>query len=103
MVLLMHFQLDENEMIIQELEAQIQTLENKLRALEQLQSLQSSIHSQKWEEFSRLAESMKTLSHTMIQATTSQKPWIKSADHHDYSWGNVDYKTFEPNSLQAVR
>jgi len=85
MVLLVHFQLEENELVTRDLEEQIQTLEGRLRALEQLQSLQSSIHSQKWEEFSRLAESMKTLSHTMIQTTTNQKPWIKSADLDDYS------------------
>lgn len=78
-------QLEENELVTRDLEEQIQTLEGRLRALEQLQSLQSSIHSQKWEEFSRLAESMKTLSHTMIQTTTNQKPWIKSADLDDYS------------------
>lgn len=73
-------------MIIRSLEEKIRVLESKLRSLEQLQGLQSSIQSQKWEEFGRLAESMKTLSHSMIQTATGQKSRMKSSERlNEYS------------------
>ena len=45
--------------------AQIQTMEVRLKELDHVKSLESSIQSQKWEEFEKLAESMRTLSHSM--------------------------------------
>ena len=55
-----------------QLQLQVSRLSGRLKELEHLKDLESTVHSQKWEEFSRLAESMKNLSHSM--ASRSQSP-----------------------------
>ena len=46
-------------------------MELKTEDLENLKSVEAAIHSQKWEEFSKLAESMKTLSRSMVRTSKS--------------------------------
>ena len=72
---LFHFpspQVDEKEKEILTLRAHVHSLESRLQDLEHLKLLQSTVNSQKWEEFSRLAESMKTLSRSMARSSTSE-------------------------------
>lgn len=59
-----------NEEVIN-LRSQIISLEECIRELEQLQSLEVTSQSAKWGEFERLAESMRTLSHTMARSSGS--------------------------------
>lgn len=54
------------------LRSQVQTMESKLKDLEHLNSLESTVQSQKWEEFEKLAENMRTLSHTMAHSPVSK-------------------------------
>ena len=65
--------MEEKEKEILGLRTHIHSLETRLKDLEHLKDLESSVHSQKWEEFSRLADSMKNLSRTMAN-TGSPKP-----------------------------
>lgn len=51
--------------------SQIISLEDRVRELEQLQSLEVTSQTAKWSEFERLAESMRTLSHTMARSSGS--------------------------------
>ncbi|CAC5384912.1 unnamed protein product [Mytilus coruscus] len=53
------------------LRSQNQTMEGKLRDIDRMNMMESSIQSQKWEEFEKLAESMRSLSHTMSHTGTS--------------------------------
>ncbi|XP_061178145.1 ELKS/Rab6-interacting/CAST family member 1-like isoform X2 [Saccostrea echinata] len=50
------------------LRTQVQTMEVKLKDLEHLKTLESTVQSQKWEEFEKLAENMRTLSHSMAHS-----------------------------------
>lgn len=54
------------------LRSQVQTMESKLKDLEHLNSLESTVQSQKWEEFEKLAENMRTLSHSMAHSSVSK-------------------------------
>lgn len=56
------------------LTSHVHSLENRLQDLEHLKLLESTVHSQKWEEFSRLADSMKTLSRSMARSTNAESP-----------------------------
>lgn len=47
------------------LRSQVQTFEGKLRDTERMTMMESSLQNQKWEEFEKLAEGMRSLSHTM--------------------------------------
>lgn len=47
-------------------------MDSKLKDLEHLNSLESTVQSQKWEEFEKLAENMRTLSHTMAHSPVSK-------------------------------
>ncbi|KAL4227958.1 hypothetical protein ACF0H5_013396 [Mactra antiquata] len=58
-----------NEEVVN-LRSQVISLEQRVDELEQLNSLQSTSQSQKWGEFEKLAESMRTLSHTMAHSST---------------------------------
>nr|KAG5691351.1 hypothetical protein BaRGS_033400 [Batillaria attramentaria] len=60
---------DKDRQII-ELRGEMATLESRLKQTEYQKTLELSAQSQKWEEFGRLAESMRTLSSTMAQTTT---------------------------------
>lgn len=53
------------------LRTHVQTMEAKIRDAERMNMMESSIQSQKWEEFEKLAESMRSLSHTMSHSGTS--------------------------------
>jgi hypothetical protein len=63
-------QIEEKDRILIELKAEIAALENRVKHAEYQKSLELSAQSQKWEEFGRLAESMRTLSSTMAHNTT---------------------------------
>ena len=69
--LLYYFQLEIKNEECMNLKGQILSLEQRVDELEQHHSLQSTNQSQKWGEFEKLAESLRTLSHTM--ATTSTR------------------------------
>lgn len=75
-------QVDEKQEKINDLEGHVHSLEDKLKNLEHLQGLHSSIQSQKWEEFGRLAESMKALSEKMARSS-SPKPRLSKSNSHD--------------------
>ncbi len=62
-----HFQLDEKEKESFALRSRVRSLEMKLEDVGHLKELEATVHSQKWEEFARLAESMKSLSSTMTR------------------------------------
>ena len=83
-------QVNEKQTAMVALQERVHSLESKLKNLEHLQELQSSIHSQKWDEFSRLAESMKTLSRSMAQNSGAGGPSAVSTTWStnllDYSW-----------------
>jgi hypothetical protein len=51
------------------LRSQVQTMEGKLKDLDHLKTLESTVQSQKWEEFEKLAENMRTLSHSMAHTS----------------------------------
>ncbi|XP_060081182.1 uncharacterized protein LOC132560530 isoform X2 [Ylistrum balloti] len=53
------------------LKSQMHTLDTKVNELNHLKKLESTVQSQKWEEFEKLAESMRNLSHTMSTTGTS--------------------------------
>ncbi|XP_055996073.1 ELKS/Rab6-interacting/CAST family member 1-like isoform X2 [Ostrea edulis] len=54
------------------LRSQIQTMEGKVKDLDHLKTLESTVQSQKWEEFEKLAENMRTLSHSMAHTSGSR-------------------------------
>ncbi|XP_060553175.1 uncharacterized protein LOC132714330 isoform X2 [Ruditapes philippinarum] len=56
-----------NEEVVN-LRSQVLSLEQRFGELEQFNSLEHTSQSQKWEEFEKLAESMRTLSHTMAHS-----------------------------------
>ena len=70
----MQKKVDEKEKEILKLKTHVLSLERRLKELDYLKTLEGNINSQKWEEFSRLAESMKTLSQTMMSRTHSPTP-----------------------------
>lgn len=53
------------------LRSQNQTMEGKLRDTDRMSMMESSMQSQKWEEFEKLAESMRSLSHSMSHTGSS--------------------------------
>ncbi|XP_062573134.1 ELKS/Rab6-interacting/CAST family member 1-like [Saccostrea cucullata] len=55
------------------LRTQVQTMEVKLKDLEHLKTLESTVQSQKWEEFEKLAENMRTLSHSMAHSPSTSR------------------------------
>lgn len=63
------------------LKGQILSLEQRVEELDQYNSLQSTAQSQKWGEFEKLAESLRTLSHTMARSSTQspQNTSLKSS------------------------
>ncbi|XP_045216579.2 ELKS/Rab6-interacting/CAST family member 1-like isoform X2 [Mercenaria mercenaria] len=58
-----------NEEVVN-LRSQVFSLEQRVDELDQFNSLEHTSQSQKWEEFEKLAESMRTLSHTMAHSST---------------------------------
>ncbi|XP_070209611.1 paramyosin-like isoform X3 [Littorina saxatilis] len=62
--------IEEKDRNIIELRAEIATMDSHLKTADYQKSLELSAQSQKWEEFGRLAESMRTLSSTMAHSTT---------------------------------
>lgn len=63
--------METKEREISTMKAQMHTMETKLHELQHLKHLESTVQSQKWEEFEKLAESMRNLSHTMSTTGTS--------------------------------
>ncbi|XP_064652760.1 ELKS/Rab6-interacting/CAST family member 1-like isoform X2 [Lineus longissimus] len=63
-------QLTHKEQEIVHLHAQIHSLDTKVSQFERLKILEGTVNSQKWEEFERLADSMKSLSATMAQSSS---------------------------------
>ncbi|VDI20514.1 uncharacterized protein LOC143054047 isoform X2 [Mytilus galloprovincialis] len=63
--------LESKEQEIMLLRSQNQTMEGKLRDTDRMSMMESSMQSQKWEEFEKLAESMRSLSHTMSHTGSS--------------------------------
>ncbi len=49
------------------LRSRMRSLEGKVTDIGHLKELEATVQSQKWEEFARLAESMKSLSHNMTR------------------------------------
>lgn len=47
-------------------------MEGKVKDLDHLKTLESTVQSQKWEEFEKLAENMRTLSHSMAHTSGSR-------------------------------
>nr|XP_022293000.1 golgin subfamily A member 5-like isoform X1 [Crassostrea virginica]XP_022293010.1 golgin subfamily A member 5-like isoform X1 [Crassostrea virginica]XP_022293019.1 golgin subfamily A member 5-like isoform X1 [Crassostrea virginica] len=64
--------LEQKDQEIVLLRSQVQTMEVRLKDLEHLNSLESTVQSQKWEEFEKLAENMRTLSHSMAHSSVSK-------------------------------
>ena len=64
-------QLYEKEAHIAVLRDQVRSLESSLRELQPLRDIQSSIHSQKWEDFASFAETMRDISRGPEAALTS--------------------------------
>ncbi|XP_076437588.1 uncharacterized protein LOC143276817 isoform X2 [Babylonia areolata] len=62
--------IEEKDRSLVELRAELVALDSRLKQSEYQKSLELSAQSQKWEEFGRLAESMKTLSTTMVHTVT---------------------------------
>ncbi|XP_071958573.1 uncharacterized protein [Antedon mediterranea] len=58
-------QLSEKEQAVISLQTHMRTLELELQGYERKSKLESTIQTQKWEEFEKMAESMKMLSHSM--------------------------------------
>ncbi|CAF0766915.1 unnamed protein product [Didymodactylos carnosus] len=52
------------------LRSQLQELEARLKEIDRLKSMEDLIQSQRWDDMSQLAETMKTVSHTMARATS---------------------------------
>lgn len=53
-----------------QLRGQIQSLEGQVTELEHLKDIESQYHSKKWEDFEKLADSMKNLSRNMAASTS---------------------------------
>jgi len=73
---------------VTERDSLIDELESRVRELAPLEELHSTIHSQKWEEFSRLANTMKTLARrtqTSQQSTGLSRSGTHSTSLHEYS------------------
>ena len=64
--------MEEKDKEVEGIRGHVNSLETRLKDLEHLKDLESSVHSQKWEEFSRLADSMKNLSRTMARTGSPQ-------------------------------
>ena len=58
-------QLNDKDREILAMHAHVHEMETKLKELDYLKGLESALHSQKWEEFSQLADSMSCLSRTL--------------------------------------
>ncbi|XP_033727211.1 LOW QUALITY PROTEIN: filamin A-interacting protein 1-like [Pecten maximus] len=63
--------LETKERDINSLKSQMHMMETKVQELHHLKHLETSVQTQKWEEFEKLAESMRNLSHTMSTTGTS--------------------------------
>lgn len=53
------------------IKAQMQGMESKVKEVEHVKYLEATVQTQKWEEFEKLAESMRNLSHTMSTSGSS--------------------------------
>ncbi len=63
---------------------QLRGVQAECHDLERLKSMESTLNTQKWDEFSRLAESMKNLSRSMAHNSPHVSP-SRSAKLLDYS------------------
>ena len=62
------FQLEKVEKKVYMLEIEKNNMQTQLKELERLKELESTLNTEKWAEFSRLAESMKNLSSTIASS-----------------------------------
>ena len=58
-------QINDKEAEILTLHSHIHEMETKMKEMDHLKGLESALHSQKWDEFSQLADSMSALSRTL--------------------------------------
>jgi hypothetical protein len=52
------------------LRIEIQELENRVKEIDRLKSLEDLIQSQRWDDMSQMAQTMQTVSRTMARATS---------------------------------
>lgn len=65
-----YVQLIDEEDLSKNLKIEIQQLENRVKEIDRLKSLEDLIQSQRWGDISQMAETMQTVSRTMAQATS---------------------------------
>ena len=65
-------QIEERDREIMKIQHSLHSLEVRVQNADYQTDVQLSLQSQKWEEFGRLAESMRTLSHTMASQAQSR-------------------------------
>ncbi|CAF2328878.1 unnamed protein product [Rotaria sp. Silwood2] len=63
-------QLANEEDLTSNLRVEIQELENRVREIDRLKSLEDLIQSQRWDDISQMAQTMQTVSRTMARATS---------------------------------
>ena len=69
---ILFLQLEKQDQDLISIKAQNLDLSTRVKDLGHLKDLEASLQSQKWDEFSRLAESMKNLSKTMSKSSTME-------------------------------
>ena len=67
-------QIETKDTEIQTLKGDVDSMNSRFKTIDLQKSVDITQQMQKWEEFSKLAESMKNLSQTMISQTASQSP-----------------------------
>ena len=75
--------MNDKEREILTVHAHAHDLETQVKELEHLKGLESTLHSQKWEEFSRLAENMKHLSREIAQKNLTARSMRSGKDDGD--------------------
>ena len=78
------FKLEDGEKEIYILQSQVHSMQSELKDMGRLKSLETTLSSQKWDEFGRLADSMKSLSRSMVHSG-SPSPTRSGSRLLDYS------------------
>ncbi|KAL5014844.1 hypothetical protein ScPMuIL_009114 [Solemya velum] len=68
--------LDAREHEMNSLRTQVEVFESRAKDYESMQNLEQSVQTQKWEEFEKLAENMRSLSHSMAHSTLGRSAKI---------------------------
>ncbi len=66
----MFFQLANEEDLTNSLRNEIQELEDRVKEIDRLKSLEDLIQSQRWDDISQMAQTMQAVSRTMARATS---------------------------------